>query len=147
MQSEFNFYVQKTSWQANEDEIKSVRSEVFVKEQKVPADIDFDGLDNQCIHWLAYHENGLPLATGRLLPDGHFGRMAVLKPYRKCGVGETIMRAAIAAASEAKLAEIYLHAQITALPFYQGLGFVAYGEEFIDADMPHIAMRLPLTAD
>jgi predicted GNAT family N-acyltransferase len=144
MQTKSIIRVEQTNWQTSEPEIKHIRTAVFVEEQNVPEEIDFDGLDDQCIHWLAYDNNGLPVGTGRLLPDGHFGRMAVLKPNRKRGVGDAIMRAAIASAAAAKLPEIYLHAQLTALPFYSGLGFIGYGEEFIDADMPHIAMRLTL---
>ncbi len=142
MQTKPTIHVEQTTWQTDEQAIRTIRTAVFVEEQNVPVEIDFDGLDGECIHWLAYSEDGHPVGTGRLLPDGHFGRMAVLKPNRKRGVGDAIMRAAIATAAAANLAEIFLHAQLTALPFYQGLGFISYGEEFLDADMPHIAMRL-----
>lgn len=136
--------VEQTSWQASEHEIKQIRTEVFVKEQNVPMDLDFDGLDPDCIHWLAYDDENRPVGTGRLLPDGHFGRMAVLKPNRKRGIGDAIMRAVIETAAAEQLPELFLHAQMTALPFYSGLGFISYGEEFLDADMPHIAMKLSL---
>ena len=136
--------VEQTSWQASEHEIKQIRTEVFVKEQNVPMDLDFDGLDPDCIQWLAYDDENMPVGTGRLLPDGHFGRMAVLKPNRKRGIGDAIMRAVIETAAAEQLPELFLHAQLTALPFYSGLGFISYGEEFIDADMPHIAMKLRL---
>ena len=89
---------------------------------------------------------GSPTTTriGRLVPDGHFGRMAVLKSQRKRGIGDAIMRAVIKTAAAEKLPELYLHAQLTALPSYSGLGFMGYGEEFMDADMPHMAMKLVL---
>jgi predicted GNAT family N-acyltransferase len=70
--------------------------------------------------------------------------MAVLKPNRKRGIGDAIMRAVIETAAAEQLPELFLHAQMTALPFYNGLGFISYGEEFLDADMPHIAMKLSL---
>jgi predicted GNAT family N-acyltransferase len=135
--------VKQTSWQDSETEIRRIRTSVFVDEQNVPADLDFDGLDATCIHWLAY-AGDIAVGTGRLLPDGHFGRMAVLKSQRKQGIGDGIMRAVIKTALAEGLSELYLHAQLTALPFYSGLGFVGYGEEFMDAAMPHIAMRLKL---
>jgi len=144
MQAKSPIRVEQTSWQASEHEIKQIRTEVFVKEQNVPMDLDFDGLDSDCIHWLAYDDENRPVGTGRLLPDGHFGRMAVLKPKRKRGIGDAIMRAVIETAAAEQLPELFLHAQLTALPFYSGLGFMSYGEEFLDADMPHIAMKLVL---
>jgi len=144
MQAKSSIRVEQTSWQASELEIRRIRTAVFVEEQNVPAELDFDGLDKQCIHWLAYDATNAAVGTGRLLPDGHFGRMAVLAPNRKRGIGDAIMRAVIETAKTEKLPELYLHAQLTALPFYSGLGFVSYGKEFMDADMPHIAMKLIL---
>lgn len=144
MQAKSPIRVDQTSWQTSESEIRRIRTAVFVEEQNVPLDLDFDGLDPECIHWLAYDANNAAVGTGRLLRDGHFGRMAVLAPSRKRGIGDAIMRAVIETATAEKLPELYLHAQLTALPFYSGLGFVSYGEEFMDADMPHIAMKLVL---
>jgi|TARA_B110000238_G_C15925434_1_gene352359 predicted GNAT family N-acyltransferase len=144
MQTKSIIRVEQTSWQACESEIRRIRTAVFVEEQHVPLDLDFDGLDPECIHWLAYDTDNRPVGTGRLLPDGHFGRMAVLKSHRKRGIGDAIMRAVIKTAAAEKLPELYLHAQLTALPFYSGLGFMGYGEEFMDADMPHMAMKLVL---
>jgi len=144
MQSKLPIRVEKTSWQASVKEIKQTRSLVFVEEQQVPYELDFDGLDPECIHWLAYDSDNRPVGTGRLLADGHFGRMAVLKPNRRRGIGDAIMRAVIKTAAAEQLPELFLHAQLTALPFYSGLGFIRYGEEFFDAGMPHIAMKLEL---
>lgn len=144
MQAKPSIRVEQTSWQTSEIEIRRIRTWVFVEEQQVPLELDFDGLDPDCIHWLAYDDENRPVGTARLLPDGHFGRMAVLKPNRKCGIGDAIMRAVIKTAAVEQLPELFLHAQLTALPFYSGLGFVSYGEEFMDADMPHIAMKLVL---
>jgi predicted GNAT family N-acyltransferase len=137
--------VEPTSWQAGEQDIKRIRTAVFVLEQNVPLELDFDGLDPECMHWLAYDSNDVAVGTGRLLPDGHFGRMAVLAACRKRGIGHAIMTSVIDTAVTEKLPRLYLHAQLTALPFYSGLGFTCYGEEFMDADMPHIAMQLNLT--
>ena len=143
MQAKSAIQVKQASWHDSEAEIRRIRTAVFVEEQNVPMDLDFDGLDAQCIHWLAY-VNNIAVGTGRLLADGHFGRMAVLKSHRKQGIGDGIMRAVIKTATADRRPQIYLHAQLTALRFYSGLGFVQYGEEFMDADMPHIAMRLKL---
>jgi predicted GNAT family N-acyltransferase len=143
MQAKPTIWIKQTSWQSSESEIRRIRTAVFVEEQNVTLDLDFDGLDPNCIHWLAYADNSA-VGTGRLLPDGHFGRMAVLKPQRRRGIGDAIMRAVIETALTNKLPELFLHAQLTALPFYSGLGFIGYGEQFMDADMPHLAMKLRL---
>jgi predicted GNAT family N-acyltransferase len=131
MQTKPTIRVEQTSWQINEPEIRRIRTAVFVEEQNVPLALDYDA-------------NNAAVGTGRLLPDGHFGRMAVLAANRKRGIGDAIMRAVIDTAAAEKLPELYLHAQLTALPFYSGFGFSCYGEEFLDADMPHIAMKLRL---
>jgi predicted GNAT family N-acyltransferase len=115
-----------------------------VEEQQVSLDLEFDGLDASAVHWLAMDDQHRPIGCARMLEDGHFGRMAVLEAYRKKGVGRRIMLAAIDHARQAGHSQMFLHAQLTALPFYQGLGFDCYGDEFMDADMPHIAMRLAL---
>ena len=87
--------ITRATWQTDEQTIKSIRMPVFVEEQNVPFDIDFDLNDASAIHWLARHEQGRAIGTARMLSDGHFGRMAVLKESRNKGIGRQIMQSAL----------------------------------------------------
>lgn len=84
-------YIRYANWLQDIKTIKHIRTTVFVNEQKVPEEIDFDGLDNSSIHWLAFDDSNIPIGTARMQKDGHFGRMAVLKHYRKNGVGKKFL--------------------------------------------------------
>ncbi|EDY60029.1 MULTISPECIES: GNAT family N-acetyltransferase [Streptomyces] len=132
----------------------AVRKEVFVGEQGVPEDIEYDAYDAVAVHVLAVREDGVPLGTGRLLfgdaaagktggdPSvGSLGRLAVTREARGLGVGAALVRAVEEAARARGLTAVDLHAQTQALGFYERLGYVAYGPEFPDAGMPHRAMR------
>ncbi|GAA1364886.1 GNAT family N-acetyltransferase [Streptomyces beijiangensis] len=127
----------------------AVRREVFVVEQGVPAELEYDDLDADALHVLAAGPDG-PLGTGRLLTGieeagvGTLGRLAVAKTARGLGVGVALVRAIEDAARERGLTAVDLHAQTHALGFYERLGYVAYGPEFPDAGIPHRAMRRPL---
>lgn len=121
----------------------AIRREVFVLEQSVPEAIEVDGLDERCIHVLACLGDQ-PVGTGRMQADGHIGRIAVRKVFRGLGVGSAIMRALIAEARRQGLVSVYLGSQTHAQAFYEGLGFVPYGETFMEAGIPHIMMRLAL---
>lgn len=121
----------------------ALRREVFVVEQSVPEAIEVDGLDGHCIHVLAWL-GGQPVGTGRMQADGHIGRIAVRKAFRGRGVGTAIMRGLIDEARRQGLASVYLGSQTHAQAFYEGLGFVAYGQRFVEAGIPHIMMRLNL---
>jgi predicted GNAT family N-acyltransferase len=123
------------------DELLSVRREVFVNEQGVPEDIEVDGLDGDCIHALA-RCGGEAVGVGRMQADGHIGRIAVRKPFRGNGVGRQIMQSLIAEACNRGLPTVYLHSQVQACGFYEALGFVADGETFMEAGIPHATMRL-----
>ncbi|MFK0021329.1 GNAT family N-acetyltransferase [Streptomyces sp. NPDC090798] len=135
----------------------AVRKEVFVGEQGVPEDIEYDAYDAGALHVLAIREDGVPLGTGRLLygPEagaktdgdltvGSLGRLAVTKATRGLGVGVALVRAIEDAARARGLAAVDLHAQTQAMGFYERLGYVAYGEEFLDAGIDHRAMRKAL---
>ncbi|MEV6328205.1 GNAT family N-acetyltransferase [Streptomyces sp. NPDC051909] len=135
----------------------AVRREVFVEEQGVPQEIEYDTYDETAVHVLAIRADGVPLGTGRLLHGsdatgktgadatvGSLGRLAVNKAARGLGVGAALVRAIEDAARERGLAAVDLHAQTHALGFYERLGYEAYGPEFPDADMPHRAMRRAL---
>ncbi|MFF6997099.1 GNAT family N-acetyltransferase [Streptomyces sp. NPDC008313] len=135
----------------------TVRKEVFVTEQGVPQDIEYDAYDAGALHVLAVREDGTPLGTGRLLHGeaaaaktggdpavGSLGRLAVTREARGLGVGAALVRALEDAARAHGLTAVDLHAQTHALAFYERLGYVAYGPEFPDAGIPHRAMRRTL---
>jgi len=134
-----------------------VRKEVFVGEQGVPEDLEYDEYDALAVHVLAVRDDGVPLGTGRLLHGeaaaskvggdlsvGSLGRLAVAKEARGLGVGVALVRAIEDAARARGLAAVDLHAQTHALGFYERLGYEAYGPEYLEAGIPHRAMRRAL---
>ncbi|MDI5933926.1 GNAT family N-acetyltransferase [Halomonas kalidii] len=120
-----------------------IRRAVFIEEQQVPLEEEWDGRDPDCRHFLAIAD-GRPVGTARLLPDAHIGRVAVLAEARGLGIGAALMRAAIEAARRHGHPTVALAAQTHALAFYENLGFQAFGDEFLDAGIPHRNMQLPL---
>ncbi|MGW0907904.1 GNAT family N-acetyltransferase [Streptomyces sp. NPDC002853] len=135
----------------------AVRKEVFVVEQQVPEDLEYDAYDADAVHVIAVRDDGLPLGTGRLLTGaaaaaknggdalvGALGRLAVTKEARGLGVGAALVRAIEDAARARGLTAVDLHAQTHALGFYERLGYEVYGPEFPDAGIPHRAMRKSL---
>jgi predicted GNAT family N-acyltransferase len=136
--------IRVAAWAGDSDALAAIRRRVFIEEQQVPEELEWDGEDACAQHWLALRE-GQPVGTVRLLVDGHIGRMAVLARERKQGLGSKLLRAAIDAAREQAMGEVYLHAQLQALGFYARHGFVAEGEMFMDAGITHRVMRLVLS--
>lgn len=132
------------NWEALRAHAQPIRFEVFVDEQQVPAEIELDEMDAVCVHAVAYGTDEAPLATGRLLPDGHIGRMAVLKAGRGKGVGGAVLQALMQAARARGDQEVVLNAQTHAAPFYAAHGFAQEGEEFMEAGIRHITMRAQL---
>ena len=133
-----------TNWQQNNQEIKQIRTTVFIEEQHVPADLEWDEFDTQSIHFLAFHNNKA-IATARLKPDGQIGRMAVVKDYRYKGIGKKLLTTVISRAENTGFSMIYLHAQKKAINFYKQFNFINNGEEFIDAGIKHQAMYKIIT--
>jgi predicted GNAT family N-acyltransferase len=123
--------------------IETIRRRVFIEEQQVPEELEWDGLDDTATHLLARVE-GQPVATARLLDNGHVGRMAVLPPWRGRGIGAALLERLIALGRERGLQRMFLNAQITAMPFYARAGFIVEGEAFMDAGIPHKRMVLEL---
>jgi len=132
--------IKAAHWSEHECDIRLVRHNVFVLEQSVPKDLDFDGVDPICCHTLAFSKNKA-VATGRMEPDGHIGRIAVIKECRGCGIGSAIVRFFMDIAKRRKLDYVYLNAQISAVSFYEKLGFYSTGNIFIDAGIEHIRME------
>ncbi len=136
--------VELGAWDKQANEATPIRHEVFVQEQGVPAEIELDEWDPLSLHAIARDGHGRAIGTGRLLPDGHIGRMAVLKAARGSGAGTAILQALMDAARARGLREVVLNAQTHAAPFYRRLGFVEEGDVFDDTGIPHIAMRRAL---
>ncbi|MFN7433209.1 MAG: GNAT family N-acetyltransferase [Betaproteobacteria bacterium] len=130
------------AWIDLREEAAPIRYAVFVDEQKVPAEIELDDWDALSLHALALDAQGRVLGTGRLLPDGHIGRMAVLQSARGQGVGTALLRALLQAARARGDREVVLSAQTHAMPFYEKAGFIAEGDDYDDAGIPHRQMRL-----
>jgi predicted GNAT family N-acyltransferase len=128
-------------WNTLSADAKLIRFEVFVQEQNVPAELEMDNMDAVCLHAVAYAEDGTPVGTGRLLPDGHIGRMAVRKPGRGNGIGGELLQALMAQAKARGDKVVVLSAQTHAAPFYLRHGFSIDGEEFFEAGIPHINMQ------
>ncbi len=139
-----NFHVEIADW--SRDDLRAalldLRNTVFIQEQGVPESRERDGLDVDCWHVLARDDAGQPIGCGRLSPKHKIGRMAVLADWRGEGVGAAMLRELLGRARTLGWSEVGLDAQVSALGFYERAGFIAHGEEFEDAGLPHRAMRL-----
>ncbi len=138
------FYIRRARWPEERESLRLVREAVFVQEQGVPLALEWDGRDEEAFHLLAEDRQGNPIGTARLLPEGHIGRMAVVKPWRGRGVGTALLRAMVEEGRRRKLEWLVLNAQLEAVPFYERAGFHALGEVFEDAGIPHRRMELRL---
>lgn len=128
-------------WTVLHADAKLIRFEVFVEEQQVPAELEMDHMDAVCLHAVAYDASGMPVGTGRLLPDGHIGRMAVRRVARGSGVGGALLQVLMAQARARGDRQVVLSAQSHAAPFYERHGFAIDGEEFFEAGIAHINMQ------
>jgi predicted GNAT family N-acyltransferase len=129
------------TWEAARTHASPIRFTVFCEEQGVPRDIELDEQDSQSLHAIAY-EGSHAVGTARLLPDGHIGRMAVLREWRNRGIGGLMLRKLLERAKERGQPEVALSAQVHAVPFYRAHGFVEEGSEYLEAGIRHQAMRL-----
>lgn len=142
--NERGFRVRLADWEREQEAMRAIRTPVFIQEQRVPQDIEWDDKDPLCVHALVLDADGTPIGTGRLAPDGKIGRMAVLPEWRGRGVGAAILEFLLACARERGLKVCYMNAQIRALDFYRQHGFEAYDEEFLEAGIPHRRMKRTL---
>jgi predicted GNAT family N-acyltransferase len=142
--------VRTGSWAELGADASRIRTEVFVREQRIPAELEWDEADAEAVHAVAYNRLGQAVATGRLLPASEgvakIGRMAVHQALRGGGVGEQVLRALAVQAQQRGDRAVELHAQRTASAFYARLGFAPRGEPYEEAGIPHITMTsaLPL---
>jgi predicted GNAT family N-acyltransferase len=134
------FGIEAGSWSELGTQARLVREAVFVDEQKVPRAIELDEHDAVSRHVVARDGDGGAIGTGRLLPDGHLGRMAVLSGWRGKGVGRALLERLLEEASLQGMPRLALHAQTQACGFYRRFGFVEQGPEFMEAGIPHRTM-------
>jgi predicted GNAT family N-acyltransferase len=140
------FGIEEGAWPRLGSEAGRVRDTVFVAEQGIPADMEYDRWDDLSLHALARGPGGEPIGTGRLLPDGHIGRMAVLKEWRARGVGTLLLLHLMDAARRRGMDRLVLNAQTSAEAFYRRFGFTPDSAEFIEAGIPHLRMVRSLAA-
>ena len=127
-------------WEEARAHASPIRFTVFVEEQGVPREIELDEHDSQSVHVLAF-DGAQAVGTARLLPDGHIGRMAVLKDWRGRGIGALLLKSLVERAKARGDAEVALSAQVHAVPFYRAHGFVPQGDEYLEAGIRHQAMK------
>ena len=138
------FGVRPADFERDFDALRRIRVGVFCIEQNVDEALEWDGIDGDCEHALAVDAAGDAIGCGRLLPDGHIGRLAVVSGWRGRGVGSALLRHFVALARERGHAIARLNAQTHAIPFYEAHGFAITGEPYDDAGIPHREMSKPL---
>ncbi len=131
--------VKRVSYKTHVEEIVAIRTEVFIREQRVPAALEMDGLDSDALHVLAFDGDNA-IGTGRILPDGHIGRIAVKRRCRGRGTGRRITQKLLEIARDLNLPEVWLSSQYHAREFYQTMGFVEQGDRYEEAGIEHIKM-------
>ncbi|UVE16086.1 GNAT family N-acetyltransferase [Pseudomonas sp. LS44] len=134
-----NLYVRVADWQKDNADLRRIRETVFIAEQTVPPELEWDAEDLDAVHFLAI-DGDYAIGTARLLLDGHIGRVSVLKNWRGLKVGEALVNAVIIEAERRGLVRQMLSAQVHATPFYERLGFSVVSGEFLDAGIPHVDM-------
>jgi predicted GNAT family N-acyltransferase len=134
-----NIRVRVADWHKDNSEIRRIRESVFIAEQSVPPELEWDAEDADAVHFLAL-EGDYAVGTARLLPDGEIGRVSVLKDWRGLKVGDRLMEAVIAQANSLGLVEQKLSAQVHATAFYEHHGFKVVSGEFLEVGIPHVDM-------
>lgn len=138
------FNIQMADWRHEQKEIKAIRHAVFIIEQNVPEELEWDDQDASAFHLLATTDNAESVGTVRLLKTGKIGRMAVLKKYRSQGAGKMLMDAVLNLAEKNNFPSVFLHSQVSAVTFYEAFGFTIISEEYEEAGIPHRKMKKSL---
>lgn len=136
------FTVEIVDWTSEQARLSSIRTEVFINEQQVPPDLEWDGLDETAIHLLAVDADGRAIGCARILEPNTISRMAVCKAWRRRGIGGALLAAAVHLCRQRSHGPIRLSAQTHAIPFYERAGFRVSSEEYPDAGIPHRDMQL-----
>ena len=141
---ENNLKVEIVKWIDSQRPLTMIREKVFIEEQKVTPQLEWDGLDEEAIHFLVYKDEKAIGCARALVIENHMqlGRMAVLKEYRDQGVGSTLIEKVIATSKLNQLSSIYISAQCHAIDFYKKFGFEVVSEIYLDAEIPHRDMKL-----
>lgn len=134
------FDIKKTTWATDKTALKQVREAVFIKEQRVPEDLEWDQHDTDSVHFIALDDAQTPIGCIRLMPNGQISRLSVLEQYRNGGIGNALLLSASKEAEQLGMKEIFLHAQTHATSFYEAAGFTVTGGIFLEADIPHRQM-------
>ena len=135
------FTIRTGSWDELQNDAKLIREQVFIQEQQIAVEDEWDAEDTVSVHFVVYDQDQ-PIATARLLKNNSVGRVAVLKSHRGVGIGKLLMRQIIQQAKHQQREFLKLSSQVHAIQFYAGLGFKVEGEQYLDCGIPHIDMRL-----
>ena len=135
--------IQQVTWQAAENELRAVRTPVFIQEQFVTPEFEWDDIDASAVHLLATYES-LPIACLRIIHYQKIGRMAVIKHWRGVGLGAALLMEAVSICKKYGSTSVRLSAQTHAINFYRKAGFRQMSDEYCDVDIPHVDMQLDL---
>ena len=134
-----NLTITTADWDKHKSILRGIRKAVFIEEQSVPADLEWDESDTTSTHFLVT-DNDKAIATARLTADGKIGRMAVIKSHRRMGIGSSLLDYIVDYAKTSELKDVYCHAQVAVIDFYLKKEFELVGDEFLEANIPHQAM-------
>lgn len=138
-----NIIITQTTWNKYQTQLRAVRMPVFVVEQHVTPEFEWDDIDSTAVHLLATQKNE-PIACLRIIDYHKIGRMAVLKQYRGIGLGAALLLEAVAICKKHGSKIIHLSAQTHAIQFYEKAGFKQVSDEYCDVDIPHVDMLLEI---
>jgi predicted GNAT family N-acyltransferase len=144
MSGDGRFSIRLCDWTQDAPALRRVRRDVFIVEQQIPENLEWDDADATSLHALAEDEAGEPIGCGRLLADGHVGRLAVVRSWRGRGVGAALLERLVDQARRRGHLRVVLNAQTRAMPFYARYGFEPSGSEFEEAGIPHCEMSRKL---
>lgn len=142
-----SYEIIEASWAEHEKVLKDIRRQVFIQEQDIPQEVEWDGQDEEATHFLARAEDGSCVGTARFLPSGQIGRMAVLPSHRNRGIGRMLLDSALAHAQANGYYGVFLHAQEYVSGFYDKAGFTVAGSPFVEAGIPHVKMTREFVVD
>ena len=139
-----NLKVEIVKWIDGLSQLKNIREKVFIQEQKVTPQLEWDGMDEKAIHFLVFNDKAAIGCARAIVIKDHMqlGRMAVLKEYRGQGIGSALLEKAMTIAKLNQLSAIYISAQCHAIDFYKKFGFEVTSDIYLDAEIPHRDMTL-----
>ena len=138
------YTIRIADWTCDAANLSLIRRSVFIDEQQVPEELEWDEWDSKCLHVIAMSNSNEPIGTARMLSNGYVGRMAVIKQWRRKGVGSALLLKILSEMEKCNLNCATLNAQVAARKFYERFGFRKTGEEFMEAGIPHVKMILKL---